>query len=107
MKNPTQDLFFIQQLLDAKQNLPEIARRTRLSIDVVVDKMIEMHHAEIHDLVFWVEENVNSKALFKGVEYFKNVKRPTILECTSVLGLNEPTAKICQFYVSTFKSQPQ
>ena len=57
------------------------------------------------DLRPWIEKNVDSKALYKGAEYFKKVSNPKVKEAFQVLGLDYETLNLCKMYVANVVSR--
>jgi len=60
--------------------------------------LIERQKFEDIGLIEWVEQNVSSKSLFKGVEFFQYSAEPTVEKAREILGLDESTAKFSQLY---------
>jgi RQC domain/HRDC domain len=78
--------------------LPEIARITQLKLDTVVRYLCNLHEIAQVDLVPWIEKNINSKALFKAVEYFNRVQGATLQEGHAILGLDYNTLRFACLY---------
>ncbi len=78
--------------------LPEIARVATLKVDTVVRYLCDLHEIGQVDMVPWIEKNISSKSLFKGVEYFSRVQAPTLREAYSTLGLDYNTLRFAWLY---------
>jgi len=78
--------------------LPELSHTHGIKVLEALDILIEAHEENQIDFVTWIERNVSSKSLFKGVEYFTKIANPTIKEGRDILGLDESTLKLSQLY---------
>jgi HRDC domain/RQC domain len=87
--------------------LPEIAQACNLQLGTVCHYLRNLHYANAVDLVPWIERNLNSKALFRGVEYFERVSRASLKEANLVLGLDFNTLQFCLLYARDKRMQRQ
>lgn len=95
----------IQQMFSEGYKIPTIAEALGIKISTVSEHLRELHAVGKVDLIPWIEKEVPSKELFKGVEYFKNVKNPTVKEAFETLGIAYETLHYCKLYVADFKRQ--
>ena len=66
--------------------------------DKMVHYLCDLHEIGHVDMVLWIEKNISSKSLFKGVEYFNRVQAPTLKEAYSTLGLDYNTLRFAWLY---------
>jgi ATP-dependent DNA helicase RecQ len=78
--------------------LPEIAKAAALKVDTVVKYLCDLHEIGDVDMVPWIEKNINSKSLFKGVEYFNKVTEPSLAEGRAILGLDINVLRFAYLY---------
>ncbi|HEX2901639.1 MAG TPA: RQC domain-containing protein [Bacteroidia bacterium] len=88
----------VKKMFTDNFTLPEIARVASLKIDTVVRYLCNLHEIGQVDMVPWIEKNINSKSLFKGVEYFTRVQAPTLREGYATLGLDYNTLRFAYLY---------
>ena len=88
----------VKKMFTDNFTLPEIARVATLKVDTVVKYLCDLHEIGQVDMVPWIEKNISSKSLFKGVEYFTKVQSPTLKEANSTLGLDYNTLRFAWLY---------
>lgn len=88
----------VLQLFTENHTLPEIAMHTKLKLDTVVKYLCDLHEIARVDMVPWIEQNVNSKALYTAVEYFSRVQGATLREGYVTLGLDYTTLRFGLLY---------
>ena len=79
-------------------SIPEITNILGLTMTRTIDILIDLSAADKVDLIPWIERNINSKSLYKGVEYFTKVSRPSFEEAHMTIGLDYSTLKFCKVY---------
>ena len=89
-----------KQLFSDGKSVLEIAKQRYLKEVTVRNHLETLHKAGEIDLKPWIEENVDSKALYKGAEYFKQTENPKMREAYEVLGLDYDVLRFCKLYVS-------
>jgi ATP-dependent DNA helicase RecQ len=88
----------VKRMFQENLTLPEIAKAADLKLDTVVTYLCNLHEIGQVDLVPWIEQNINSKSLFKGVEYFQRVTSPSLKEAHVTLDLDYNTLKFAYLY---------
>jgi len=91
--------------LKGDMTMQEIAAASKTQVSVVVDIMIAAHKENRIDLIPWIECNINSKALYRGCEYFKKIPGATIEEACALLDHDVVTLKLCKLYVGDHMSR--
>lgn len=85
-------------------SVEEIARKKGIKPTTVMGYLENLHLTGEIDLKPWIEKTVDSKALYKGAEYFKKVSNPKVKEAFQVLGLDYETLNLCKMYVANVQS---
>lgn len=68
-------------------------------MDISILSDLEMQIANV------IEQNLDSKTLFKGAEYFRQAGNPTVEEAHQVLRFPRETLRACRIYVELFKRE--
>jgi hypothetical protein len=95
----------VKSLFLLNLTLPEIAQQCGLAMSTVCGYLRDLHDANHVDLIPWIERNINSKSLFKGVEYFERVRKPGLKEAHLTLGLDYNTLLFCSLYAKDKRMQ--
>ncbi len=95
----------VKSLFQDNVTLPEIAEMCNLRLSTVCSYLRDLHKTNHVDLIPWIERNVNSKSLFKGVEYFERVRKPSLKEAHLTLGLDYNTLLFCSLYAQDKRMQ--
>ena len=88
----------VKEFIRKERTLPEISNWYAVNAIEVVDVLIERQAFEDIGLIEWIEQNVSSKSLFKGVEFFQHSPEPTVEKAREILGMDESTVKFSQAY---------
>lgn len=88
----------VKEFIRKDRTIPEIAHWYGVKHSEVIDVLIERQAFEDIGLIEWMEQNVSSKSLFRGIEFFQHYHTPTVETCMQVLGMDESTAKLSQVY---------
>ncbi len=95
----------IQKMFMEGFTVADIASHLGVKEATVSEKLRDLHSVGKVDLIPWIEKEINSKELFKGAEYFKNVKNPSVTEAFNTLGIDYETLRYCKLYVADFKKE--
>ncbi|RMG66641.1 MAG: hypothetical protein D6722_14610 [Bacteroidetes bacterium] len=95
----------VQELFEAGFGIEEIAHRRDIKPQTVRDYLETLHRAGRLDLRPWIEEQVDSKDLHRGIEYFNSVETPRLKEAQELLGLDFDILKLCRLYVSEVREE--
>ena len=90
----------IRELFEAEFSVEEIARRRNLRPATVRSYLADLYEAGMLDLKPWIEREVESTALHKGIEYFRSTQSPQIDEARQVLGYDFDVLRLCRAYAS-------
>ena len=95
----------IKEFIRKERTLPEFANWYAVNVIEVVDVLIERQAFEDIGFIEWIEQNVSSKSLFKGAEFFQYSPEPTVEKAREILGMDESTAKLSQVYHTHYYKQ--
>ncbi|MEL6673831.1 MAG: HRDC domain-containing protein [Bacteroidota bacterium] len=88
----------VKELFESGFELQEIAQRRNLQPNTVSEYLRNLARAGELDLKNWIEKQVESKALHRGAEYFRQAERPRLTEAHQVLGLDYDVLEWCRVY---------
>jgi len=94
-----------KELFQKGKTVTEIAKAKKVSEKTVQSYLEKLHLCGEIDMKPWIEENLDSKKLYKGAEYFKQVDNPKMKEAYEVLGLDYEELRLCKLYVSDHSSR--
>lgn len=92
------------ELLNEGKSLSEIVNARALKENTIFNHIHALHESGEFEASPWIEENIDSKDLFKGAEYFRQHKRARMAEAFEDLGLDYNTLRLCKLYVSDMTS---
>ena len=92
-----------KELWEKGYSLEEISKIKGITESSVVNYLERLHYAGEINLRPWIEKNVDSKDLFMGVEFFKQVKEPKLKQAYEATGLDYSVLRFCRMYVSSHK----
>lgn len=95
----------VQRMFTEGAKIEEISKQLGIQLTTVGEYLRQLHSVGKVDLIPWIEKEISSKELFKGTEYFKNVKNPSITEAFNTLGIGYDTLRFCKLYVADFKKE--
>lgn len=98
--------FKVKDLYDQGLNVLDIAKKRNIRPQTVQRYLTDLHLAGEIDFKVWIEENVDEESLFKGVEYFKQVKNPRLREAHDVLGIDYEILRMCRAYALKVEAPP-
>lgn len=88
----------LKELFEAGTEVLEIARMQNLKQNTMYWMLENLHLAGHLDLTTWIEEQLDSKVLHRGVDYFKQAKNSRLTDAHDVLGMDYPTLRMCRVY---------
>lgn len=88
----------LKELFEAGTEIMEIARIQNLKENTMYWMLENLHLAGHLDLTNWIEEQLDSKVLHRGVDYFKQAKNSRLTDAHDVLGMDYPTLRMCRVY---------
>ncbi|MCB9231682.1 MAG: helix-turn-helix domain-containing protein [Bacteroidia bacterium] len=86
-------------------NVGEIAREMELKESTIYNYLEKLHQEGVIDMRPWIEENVDSKVLYKGAEFFRQAETPELKAAFQVLGIDYNTLKLCRLYVAEHRRE--
>ena len=89
-----------KKLFNEGLSVTEIAKQKEVSEKTVKMYLERLHQAGEIDLRPWIEKHLDSKALYKGAEYFRQTDNPKLREAYETLGLDYETLRFCKLYVA-------
>lgn len=88
----------LKELFEAGTDIVEIGRLQKLKQNTLYWMLENLHLAGHLDLTSWIEEQVDSKLLDRGVDYFKQAQNARLTDAHDVLGMDYPTLRLCRVY---------
>ena len=93
---------YVKRQLLQDRSVTEIAKLMGLTPATIYRYMGDLADAEEFNFEDWVESNVDSKKLHKGMDFFRRVKNPTLKSAFESLGIDYNTLHLCKMYVSRY-----
>lgn len=94
-----------KELFEAGKSMEEIARIKGVKPKTVQNYLEELHRCGEVDLLPWIEENIRTEDLSKGVEYFKETGGTGLRAAYEALGLDYNTLRFCRLYLDSQQTQ--
>lgn len=88
-----------KELWEAGYSLAEIAMIRGHRLSTVHSYLEKLHYALEIDMRPWIEKHVDSKQLYRGVEFFKQVPNASLNEAHEVLGISYDVLRKCKMYI--------
>ncbi|MDX2250473.1 MAG: RQC domain-containing protein [Bacteroidia bacterium] len=90
----------VKDLFQAGAGIEEIALKRAVRPDTIRQILQRLHQAGEINMKTWIEENISSEVLEKGVEYFRKSPDSRLKEAYENLGLDYGTLQMCKLYVA-------
>lgn len=88
----------VKELFESGVEIGEIAQREKIKETTIYWMLENLHLAGHINLSIWIEDQIDSKLLHRGVDYFKQAKNNRLTDAHDVLGIDYPTLRMCRVY---------
>lgn len=94
-----------KELWEKGYSQEEISKIKGIKLESVHQYLERLHLAGEVDMRPWIEKNVDSKELFMGVEFFKQVENGRLKEAFEATGIDYQVLRLCKLYVHGYKTE--